>query len=151
MDNEQQKKTHRERSKSHNDWSAQFAPPFASPTQPKSRPSSSSNSPPSAAEEDENPLPAAFRIGNESESSDESGAERSEHEEEVIRRSKQIRNRERWELLKYKMLISSCCTPSKNPSKNDNELPANCKNETTEEEEEQWDEEREREFVFSLL
>ncbi|KAL3121619.1 hypothetical protein niasHT_008748 [Heterodera trifolii] len=148
MDNEQQKKTHRERSKSHNDWSGQFSPPFASPTQPKSRPSSSSNSPPSAAEEDENPLPAAFRIGNESESSDESGAERSEHEEEVIRRSKQIRNRERWELLKYKMLISSCCTPSKNPNKNDNESPA--KHETAEEEE-QWDEEREREFVFSLL
>uniref|UniRef100_A0A914HZ31 Uncharacterized protein n=1 Tax=Globodera rostochiensis TaxID=31243 RepID=A0A914HZ31_GLORO len=126
----------------------------ASPVRRQNRPpspeSSSLSADSSEGEEDDNPLPAAFKVTNGAQSSDESGAERSEHEEEVIRRSKQIRNRERWELLKYKMLISSCCTPSNSGQDGIKPSQENGRGEG-EKEEEQWDEETEREFVFSLL
>uniref|UniRef100_A0A183BI21 HECT-type E3 ubiquitin transferase n=1 Tax=Globodera pallida TaxID=36090 RepID=A0A183BI21_GLOPA len=126
----------------------------ASPVRRQNRPlapeSSSLSAVSSEGEEDDNSLPAAFKVTNGAQSSDESSAERSEHEEEVIRRSKQIRNRERWELLKYKMLISSCCTPSNSDQDGIKPSQENGRGEG-EKEEEQWNEETEREFVFSLL
>lgn len=55
----------------------------------------------------------------------------SDHEAELVRKNKQFRIKERWELLKYqKQLIPHV---SNNCESND------------------WSEEREREFVFSLL
>lgn len=94
--------------------------------------------------------------GRRGEEEEQSEIEMSDHEAYMVRKSKQLRVKDRWEMLKYRMLTKQFCSDTENMENDDDGFDNDhgdllMKASESEIKDDEWNEEREREFIFSLL